>query len=76
MTKPCDRHTLARAIAETMAGGHPIASDMTAAPDAGAALHPPKRGRRDHPELTARENEMLRWLAEGWRTRRSPKRWT
>ena len=64
VTKPCDRHTLARAIAETMAGGHPIASDMTLRLMQ-AALHPPKRGRRDHPELTARENETLRWLAEG-----------
>ncbi|NBR87747.1 MAG: DNA-binding response regulator [Proteobacteria bacterium] len=66
ITKPCDRKTLARVIAETMAGGHPIASDMTGHLMQ-AVIELPKSQPRlaTHPKLSARENEVMRWLAEG-----------
>lgn len=64
VTKPCDRHMLARVIAETMAGGHPIAADMTMHLMQ-AAMSKPKPRLTAHPDLSPRENEVLRWLAEG-----------
>lgn len=73
VTKPCDRHTLARAIVETMAGGHPIASDMTLRLMQ-AAVNPPRRRLPEHPALSERENEALRWLAEGKENKEIAKR--
>lgn len=64
VTKPCDRHILARVIEETMAGGHPIASDMTLHLMQ-LATNPPKQRLREHPALSSRENEALRLAAEG-----------
>lgn len=64
VTKPCDRHTLARAIVETMAGGHPIAADMTLRLIQ-AAISKPKPHRLAHPSLSSRENEVMTWLAQG-----------
>lgn len=64
VTKPCGRAELAKVIADTMAGKRAIATDM-----AGylikAAVHPPKRRLPPHPLLSERENEAMRWLAEG-----------
>lgn len=64
VTKPCDRHTLAKVIEETMAGGRPIASDMTGHL-VQAAMNPPKRRLQPHPKLSTRENEVMALLAEG-----------
>lgn len=64
VTKPCDRPTLIRVIAETMAGRHPIASDMTMHLMQ-AAMNKPKSQWAAHPDLSPRENEVLRWLAQG-----------
>ena len=64
VTKPCNRAKLARVIAEVMAGGRPIASDMTVHL-VQAAMNPPKRQLQAHPSLSTRENEVMRWLAEG-----------
>lgn len=64
VTKPCDRVKLARVIAETMAGGRPIASDMTLHL-VQAAMNPPKRRLQDHPSLSARENEVMALVAQG-----------
>lgn len=64
VTKPCDRLTLARVIAETMAGGRPIASDMTAHL-VEAAVTKPKLRLTAHPQLSVRENEVLGWVAQG-----------
>lgn len=64
LTKPCDRPQLQRAILEAMAGRNPVSSTVAghllAAVAAGAAgaFHP-------QPQLTERENEVLRWLVEG-----------
>lgn len=64
VTKPCDRQMLARVIAETMAGGHPIAADMTMHLMQ-AAMSKPGPRLTTHPDLSPRENEVLRWLAQG-----------
>lgn len=64
VTKPCDRVRLARVIAETMAGGRPIASDMTGHL-VQAAMNPPKRRLPSHPRLSSRENEVLGLIAQG-----------
>ncbi len=64
LTKPCDRPQLARAIADAMAGRSPVsfavAGHLLAAVAAGpgGVFHP-------QPQLTDRENEVLRWLVEG-----------
>lgn len=64
VTKPCDRAYLARAIVEAMAGGRPIASDMTMHL-VHAATSPPKPRLRAHSSLTTRENEVMQLLTEG-----------
>jgi two-component system, NarL family, response regulator LiaR len=64
VTKPCDRHTLARVIRNAMAGLHPISPDMTGVL-VQAAINPPKPRLQPHPSLTTRENEVLRGLVEG-----------
>lgn len=64
VTKPCDRATLAKVIVETMAGGNPIASDMTGHLMQ-AAMNPPKRRLQAHPGLSSRENEVLGLIAQG-----------
>ncbi len=64
VTKPCDRATLARVITETMAGGRPIASDMTGHL-VQAAMNPPKRRLQTHPSLSPRENEVMALVAQG-----------
>jgi two-component system, NarL family, response regulator LiaR len=73
LTKPFDRHILARVIEETMAGGHPIASDMTMHL-VQAAMNPPKRRLQAHPSLSTRENEVMLLLAEGMENKDIAKR--
>lgn len=64
VTKPCDRPTLTRAIQEAMAGGRPIASDMT--PHlVQAVMTRPTRRLQSHPRLSSRENEVLALVARG-----------
>ena len=64
LTKPCDQPQLVRAIEEAMAGRNPVSSTVAghlmSAVVAGAVgvFHP-------QPQLTDRENEVLRWLFEG-----------
>lgn len=64
ITKPCDRATLSKVIVETMAGGHPIASDMTFRLMQ-AAISKPGRCLAAHPNLSLRENEVLGCVARG-----------
>lgn len=73
VTKPCDRITLAKLIVETMAGGRPIASDMTGHL-VQAAMNPPKRRLQAHPSLSTRENEVMLLLAEGMENKDIAKR--
>ena len=64
VTKPCDRPTLTRAIQEAMAGGRPIASDMT--PHlVQAVMTRSTRRLQFHPRLSSRENEVLALVARG-----------
>lgn len=64
LTKPCDRSQLARAIADAMAGRNPVsatvAGHLMSAVAAGAA-----GAFRPHPQLSDRENQVMRWLVEG-----------
>lgn len=64
VTKPCERRELAKVIQETMAGGRPIASDMTGHL-VQAAMNPPKRRLQAHPSLSTRENEVMALVAQG-----------
>lgn len=73
VTKPCERTMLARVIAETMAGGHPIASDMTMHLMQ-AAITGPKRRLVTHPKLSPRENEVMTLLAQGMENKEIAKR--
>lgn len=64
VTKPCERRELAKVIQETMAGGRPIASDMTVHL-VQAAMSKPKPRLVAHPRLSTRENEVLALVAQG-----------
>ena len=72
-TKPCERTMLARVIEQTMAGGHPIAADMTLHLMQ-AALTSPKRRLMVHPKLSPRENEVMALLAQGMENKEIAKR--
>ena len=72
-TKPCERAMLARVIEQTMAGGHPIAADMTLHLMQ-AALASPKRRLVVHPKLSPRENEVMALLAQGMENKEIAKR--
>lgn len=64
LTKPCDRPQLLRAIEDAMAGRNPVSSTVTGHLMAAVAAATPA-GFHPQPHLTARENEVLRWLVEG-----------
>lgn len=64
LTKPTDRPQLARAIADAMAGRNPVSATVAGHLMAAVAAGP-AGAFRPQPQLTDRENEVLRWLVEG-----------
>ena len=64
VTKPCSKVNLVRMIEETMAG-HNSVSSTVAGHLMAAVASGPHGVFRPHPKLSARENEVMRWLAQG-----------